>query len=1723
MGAVGSNDDAVFLLQAGGKILSANAKACHLFHLKPGKPIDLERLSRRAQPVDAFLSLCSSQGCCRFTIDGRLVDGVSYNIPQTAEADNPDSLLPPQLLLTLHYPELNLVSAPGLDPTESQSFSTFTEINRVMAAHLDLEKAISAVFQAFEQFIPVDVIVLTVFERDNRTWLPYSMTGRPGPGRLIRQGEPQIAGSVKTVELLNKDRKPVFSSGENAAPDFIWSRSLSAEPLKAYLGLPLLAGEEIVGTLELGSIAPGAFDPKYLALANLLSCLAAQTLRNAALFTSEQHRANMATGLAQLARAAGISQTPGELLPRVIEAITPLLAVELLGFLLYDETRHSLEGQAPFHGLPSEFLPLYRVDIKPLSQAETALFELQPVSSENAAEDLHWADLGLDGLARAAGLRESVLVPVVSSGRLLGYLQASNHRDHSSAFEEEELRILTLAAAIVAPLLALSRSFRFEHSAAGLSEADRGLPDSDAVNRAARIRDALEIAVAASRQVTPQAVLSTLANEWLILMDPDLVLVAEKTSGGIALARILGSIPTGVKPDTFFGQYNPLRQVFDTRQIILVSDLEADLEWRDAPLLSALNARGLICLPLVVEEKVSAAILAVFSQPQPPFTEEDRQVYRHLVHQVEITLQNLNLLAETRRRLREVNLLLEFSRLLESLDPEAILKTLLTSAMQALPAVSAGMVALWDGMSKCLLPHTASGYADDDTLLEIVYRLEETGNAQPLPLKVLLGGEPRRIDELDFAQEFPLQADDLVRYHRATGGSLPVSCLLVPIRSGEVPLGLLLLDNFVISAAFTSEDETLTASLAQQTALALENARLYSFSEQRASQLQALTRTAEAMTSNLQQDELVASLLDQLNFVISFDTAALWLRRDVSFEVSAARGFPNNEELHGLSVTISDNLLFAEILKTGQPLFIPDVRADTRFDSLEFAGRQSWLGLPLLAKGELIGVIALEKREGGYYSTEQIRAAGTFAGQATIALENARLFEESQNKAAELDRRSHRLALLNRLSGELGASRKPDDVLRLVTQQTMRALACSTVSAVLFNNQGQAELHAEAPETASRLPLILPETPFFADLRSRPGIASVGNIEDEIGLEPLKDFLAARRTCSLLFVPVMSANELHGILLLHTRTPYHFTPLETEFALTIGNQADVAIQNLRLTQNLELRIQERTTEMMREHRNSETLLGVITALSSSLEIDRVLDQTLSLVNASVEAGQSAIFLVKDGSVQPYFRSASGQTVLAMSNGWIVNLPEAELANLVLDRRQTVLIDDLGHNQEYPIPVRQSLPYQCAIGVLLEMGHEVLGVLALYHDKPGGFSRGQLNLVEAVARQISVALHNATLFNLVRDQAENLAKMLRFQQVEASRSRAILEAVADGVLVTDADNLVTLFNISAERHLGLQPEQVIGQSLEQFSGLFGRSGRTWLNTIHLWSTDPGSYRSGEAYRDQFSLENGRVIAINLAPVFLDGRFLGTVSIFRDITNEVKVDRMKSEFVANVSHELRTPMTSIKGYVDLMLMGASGAFNEQQQRFLEIIKNNTRRLNILVNGLLDVSRIEAGQVSLSSEPLDIVEIAREVISELRARSHEESKLMEFAIDASPGLTKVEADPLHIRQVITNLATNAYNYTPENGRVVIHIHCDADYLQVDVEDTGVGISKEEQERIFERFYRGEHPLVLATSGTGLGLSIVKTLVEMHHGQIWFSSSGEPGKGSVFSFSLPLHQTQE
>jgi signal transduction histidine kinase/DNA-binding response OmpR family regulator len=256
-------------------------------------------------------------------------------------------------------------------------------------------------------------------------------------------------------------------------------------------------------------------------------------------------------------------------------------------------------------------------------------------------------------------------------------------------------------------------------------------------------------------------------------------------------------------------------------------------------------------------------------------------------------------------------------------------------------------------------------------------------------------------------------------------------------------------------------------------------------------------------------------------------------------------------------------------------------------------------------------------------------------------------------------------------------------------------------------------------------------------------------------------------------------------------------------------------------------------------------------------------------------------------------------------------------------------------------------------------------------------------------------------------------------------------------------------------------------------------------------------------------DGRSLAVTAAR--LGGAEAGVVWTVHDMSERARLERAKSEFVATASHELRSPLTSIKGFVELLEHSSEG-MSDRQREFIEIILKSTDRLVELVNDLLDVARIEADHVEINRRPIDLGEIVHEVVELFTPRV--ESKHQHLTSYVAPTLPAALADPGRVRQIIANLLTNAHLYTPEGGTIHVGVEPDRAWVEIVVEDSGVGMTQEETERIFDRFYRagnrsGSNP------GTGLGLSIVKSLVDLHFGQITVDS--EPGRGTVFRVRLP------
>jgi two-component system phosphate regulon sensor histidine kinase PhoR len=397
-----------------------------------------------------------------------------------------------------------------------------------------------------------------------------------------------------------------------------------------------------------------------------------------------------------------------------------------------------------------------------------------------------------------------------------------------------------------------------------------------------------------------------------------------------------------------------------------------------------------------------------------------------------------------------------------------------------------------------------------------------------------------------------------------------------------------------------------------------------------------------------------------------------------------------------------------------------------------------------------------------------------------------------------------------------------------------------------------------------------------------------------------------------------------------------------------------------------------------------------------------------------------------------------------------------------------------------------------------------------------------NIME-VAEQITdmnyksrVEVRNKDDFGKLGEAINKMAYSLQLQMnrilENENRLMTVLENMVSGVIMIDREQRIVLVNRSAENILGFSSKELLGKQYDQ--------SKQSLDLIQLVRE---CFEKRESIREEmtFYYPEERVLEINMVPLFAHNEWAGIVIVMHDISPIRRLERMRSEFVANVSHELKTPIASVRGFAETLLAGAMDD-KETAKSFLKIIYDESERLNRLISDILDLSKIESQRVSLQFSPVDMKHFVKTSIHMMKSEALK--KDIDIEMDVSEGIF-LEADEDRLRQIFINLISNGINYTPEGGRVKIKVEPvipstgeEYDSLRISVTDTGIGIPKKDLPRIFERFYRVDKARSRVSGGTGLGLSIVKHLVELHKGSIEVQS--EVGMGTRITIELPIMQ---
>ena len=807
----------------------------------------------------------------------------------------------------------------------------------------------------------------------------------------------------------------------------------------------------------------------------------------------------------------------------------------------------------------------------------------------------------------------------------------------------------------------------------------------------------------------------------------------------------------------------------------------------------------------------------------------------------------------------------------------------------------------------------------------------------------------------------------------------------------------------------------------------------------------------------------------------------------VAFDPDAPRGAPKviRTQEPELTSHMTDAML-EERLAT--------VPAEIRETILDL-GLRSVMTVPLVARGRTLGAITFVAAESGRrYSESDLANAMDLARRASIAVDNARLYAEALQNERQLRFLAEAGSMLNesldyeQTFQRLARLAVPEVadwcIVDVVEGEEIRRVAVAAADAdqhdALEQLRARYQPSWDSPQPAARAlreggPVI------FEDFS---GDALEQTVIDEDHLELMRKL----NPRSAVAMPLVARGETVGaITFAWSRSDRRYSERDLAPMEDLAARAALAIDNARLY--------EREREAVDR---LSFLAGASSTLASSLDYETTLANVAQLVVPRLADWCAVDVVDADGATirrlalvhkDPAKREAADRS----RDLFAPMIDEAEGSARVIRTGEPVLyrtisrafLESSAPNEEVA-RVLGELGLVSAMVVPLRVGGRTLGALTFASSDPGRlYTDDELSFAEHLGRRAATAVDNALLFRAAEQRAQ---------------AAVALAFVGDGVFLVDQGGIVRIWNTAAAVITGLPEPDVVG--------------RPAAEVVPSWSTIaahvPLAEGPGRPRPETVPVElHGGERWLSISGVAFEE---GTVYAFRDLTEERRVERLKSEFVSTISHELRTPLAAIYGAA-LTLRREEPSLEAQREGLLDVISGESERLARIVNDILWASRLESGTLHVAIESCDPVKLATSVVDATRA--HIPSKIaLEF--EAEPELPLVAADPDKVRQVLTNLVDNAVKYSPDGGTVRVTLRRSGARIAFTVHDEGLGIPLAEQARIFEKFYRLDPELTRGVGGTGLGLYISRELVRHMGGRV--SVVSREGEGSIFRVELPV-----
>jgi PAS domain S-box-containing protein len=943
------------------------------------------------------------------------------------------------------------------------------------------------------------------------------------------------------------------------------------------------------------------------------------------------------------------------------------------------------------------------------------------------------------------------------------------------------------------------------------------------------------------------------------------------------------------------------------------------------------------------------------------------------------------------------------------------------------------------------------------------------GAAAPnLPVANLAARERRTVVVGDVEDEPELRDPSLGRVETLLRiGTKAV--LATPIQVFDQVIGV-----FALHRAETTEwkqsEIRLAEAVAREVGLALHTARLLEENRRRLDRQAALVQAAQVMTSELQVETVLQRLVVEVTKLLEADAADCYL-------LDSRRGVLRCAAVYGLPADLvefefpAETALAGEAMRRRQAVVSGDYE-DVAEPHPAYEGFSAAMVAPMTWWGEVRGVIGVGTNDPNRrFSSEDVEVLEAFASLGSVALRNVASIEQS-SRQVRIQRGFFRIASV------LAQPLSLDETLDAVAQAASEALGGSFAAVLMPGDGGLRLAGAHGLSGAVRDELAEgPDGPALQEAAQRKRVLASPNVaEDDRFGERWRELAASGGFRSLIAVPVEAPRrEQTGIGLVFFADEQAFSDDEIELAHHLASAARGALERAELFE-----AERRNRAIAQQLARTGTLLA--SELDPEAILEEIVEQAPGLVGADaaavslLEGDELVVSAVHGEGTEP----AIGTRVSAVG----------ELAGEVVQSRGPVAAGDA--RADGLVDGSDALldaGYAAYLGAPL-VGAEggVHGVLAVYARDPRSWREEEVEALAALAGNVSAFLSNAELYQRV--------------VLERERSLAILGNVADGIVAVDREGAVVLWNAAAEgitdvpaaEAMGRTPADVLQRSLEpdetseEGRGLIQvRRGEeeVWLSVSEAVMRDPA------------------------------GAVAGRIYAFRDVSSDHLVEQLKSGFVSTVSHELRAPLTSIYGFAETLLREDVAFADEDRRTFLGYIATEAQRLTGIVDALLSVARLEAGDLQVQFAPTDLREVVSDVVE---SAERELANGRRFVVEIPEEPLDASADRDKVRQVLANLVDNAVKFSPRGGTVTVAARRTRDAVQVRVEDEGAGVPVSEQERIFRKFYRAE-ATGPAAGGTGLGLFIARGLASAMGGRVWVDS--DTGRGGCFVFELPMTAT--